>query len=103
MRPAFLIDVEDTARLLVAAVASSSITRERILAYYKRATWNDLRQQVRALRPEVVHGEDQALGGEYLADASTASRRAEGILQSIGQLGFTTEELMLKKFLDTCY
>ncbi|KAM3074952.1 hypothetical protein ACMFMG_008357 [Clarireedia jacksonii] len=98
---AFLIDVEDTARLLVAAVAKSSISHERIFAYYKRSTWNDLRQQVRTIRPDLVKGDDQHLAGKYQSEANNAIKRAEVILQEIGQLGFVKEETMLKNFLNT--
>lgn len=101
--PAFVIDVEDTARLLVAAAVKSSLTHERIFAYYKRSTWNDLRHQVRTIRPGLVRGHDQDLKGKYLADADEAIQRTKSILRDIGRPGFTSEEAMLKNFLDTCY
>ncbi|CAG9992992.1 unnamed protein product [Clonostachys byssicola] len=100
---AFLIDVEDTARLLVAAMAKSSIDKERVFAYHDRCTWNDLRQQVRKITPDLVKGEDQKLEGKYLAEADDAIQRAEKILQDIGQPGFVSVEVMLRNFLDTCY
>lgn len=84
-------------------MAKSSISNERIFAYHKRATWNDLRQQVRNMQPELVKGEDQDLVGRYLAEADNAIHRAEEILRDIGQPGFTSEDAMLKKFLATCY
>ncbi|KEY70804.1 hypothetical protein S7711_10052 [Stachybotrys chartarum IBT 7711] len=101
--PMPLVDVEDTARLLVAATAKSSIANERILAYYKRSSWNELRQVARMIRPDLVRGDDQDVTTEYLADASIASQRAEVILQEVGQPGFTAEEAMLQKFIATCY
>ncbi|OKL58583.1 hypothetical protein UA08_06376 [Talaromyces atroroseus] len=99
----FLIDVEDTARLLVAAVAKSSLSNERIFAYYKHSAWNDLRQKVRAIRPDLVKGDDQHWRGKYLSNANEAIQRAEGILKDVGQPGFISEDTMLKSFLDTCY
>lgn len=98
-----MIDVEDTARLLVAATAKSSINKERVFAYHKRYTWNDLRQQVRKITPNLVEGEDQKLEGKYLAEADDAIQRAEVILQDIGRPGFVNVEVMLRNFLDTCY
>ncbi|VUC23495.1 unnamed protein product [Clonostachys rosea] len=103
MQLGFLIDVEDTARLLVAATAKSSIDKERIFAYNKRCTWDDLRQQVRTITPNLVKGDDQKIKGEYLAEADDAIQRAEVILQDIGQPGFVSVEVMLRNFLDTCY
>lgn len=99
----FLCDVEDTARLLVAATAKSSLSNERIFAYYKHLTWDDLRQKVRGIRPELVKGDDQHLQGRYLSSATDEVNRAEGILRDVGQPGFTSEDSMLQKFLRTCF
>lgn len=57
----FLIDVQDMARLLVAATAKSSLPNECIFAYYKHFTWDDLREKIREIRPELIKGDDQRL------------------------------------------
>lgn len=95
--------MEDTARLLVAATAKSSLSNERIFAYYKHLTWDDLRQKVRRIRPDLVKGDDQQLQGRYLSSATDEVNRAAEILKEIGQSGFTSEDSMLQRFLQTCF
>lgn len=95
--------MEDTARLLVAATAKSSLSNERIFAYHKHSTWDDLRHKVRAIRPELVTGDDQRLQGSYLSSAEEEVNRAEEILKDVGQPGFTSEDAMLQNFLQTCF
>ncbi|KAJ5352456.1 hypothetical protein N7452_001430 [Penicillium brevicompactum] len=99
----YLSDVQDTARLLVAATIKSSISNERIFAYYKHLTWNDLRTRVRAVRPGLVKGEDHPLQEGYLSSVHEPICRAEEILKDIGRAGFTHEDSMLRDFLDTCF
>ncbi|RYC65222.1 hypothetical protein CHU98_g975 [Xylaria longipes] len=63
---AYYIDVEDTARLMVAAVTLPSVQNEHIFAYFRNGTWNDFRHKVRELfpgRPGIVTGEDLAIKG----------------------------------------
>lgn len=95
--------MEDTARLLVAATIKSSLSNERIFSYYKHLTWDGLRQKVRRIRPELVKGDDQHLQGSYLSSATDEVNRAEEILKDIGQAGFTSEDVMLERFLQTCF
>lgn len=95
--------MEDTARLLVAATVKSSLSNERIFAYHKHLTWDDLRHKVRAIRPELVKGDDQRLQGSYLSSADDEVNRAEEILKDVGQPGFTSEDSMLQNFLQTCF
>ncbi|KAJ5333447.1 uncharacterized protein MYU51_014165 [Penicillium brevicompactum] len=99
----YLSDVQDTARLLVAATIKSSISNERIFAYYKHLTWNDLRTRVRAVRPGLVKSEDHPLQEGYLSSVHEPICRAEEILKDIGRAGFTHEDSMLRDFLDTCF
>ncbi|KAJ5116671.1 hypothetical protein N7456_001019 [Penicillium angulare] len=101
--PMSLADVQDTARLLVAATAKSSLSNERIFAYYKHFSWNDLREMIRATRPEIVKGDNQPLQGNYLSSAQEVIDRAEEILKDIGQSGFTHESSILQDFLETCF
>ncbi|KAI0863529.1 putative aldehyde reductase 2 [Xylaria cubensis] len=103
---AFYIDVEDCARLLVAALALPSIKSERIFAYFKNGTWNDLRHRVRKLFPEltdIVTGEDLAIEGRDLSTAPEPIQRAKEILHEIGQPGFVNEDDMLRKFVESTY
>ncbi|KAF9765705.1 hypothetical protein IL306_001972 [Fusarium sp. DS 682] len=100
---AYYTDVQDAARLLVAAVALPSLENERIFAYCHNSTWNELRHKIRHISPKgevLVKGEDQALEGRDLSNADEPIRRAEEILREIGQLGFATEEAILQDFLN---
>jgi hypothetical protein len=58
--------MQDMARL-VAATAKSSLSYERIFAYYKHFTWDDLREKIREIQPELVRGDDRRLQGSYLS------------------------------------
>ncbi|PYI17216.1 putative aldehyde reductase 2 [Aspergillus violaceofuscus CBS 115571] len=103
---AFITDVQDTARLLVATVASRSIENERIFSYYVNRTWNDLRHKVRELfpdRPELVTGGDQGRLGRDVSAAPGPIARAEEILRTIGQAGFTNEDQIVRDFVNSVF
>ncbi|CVK84666.1 related to aldehyde reductase II [Fusarium proliferatum] len=101
---AYYTDVQDAARLLVAAVALPSIVNERIFSYCHNSTWNELRNKIRltSLKGErLVKGKDQAVEGRDLSNADALIKRAEDILRKIGQQGFASEEDILRDFLDS--
>ncbi|KAK6371656.1 uncharacterized protein PV06_01323 [Exophiala oligosperma] len=103
---AFFTDVQDSARLMVAAVASKSIKNERIFAYHVNRTWNDLRSKVRELfpdRPELVKGSDQDVSGRDMSYAPGPIARAEEILRDIGQPGFTNEDDVIRDFVASVF
>ncbi|PNP85009.1 hypothetical protein FNYG_01534 [Fusarium nygamai] len=100
---AYYTDVQDAARLLVAAVALPSLVNERIFAYCHNSTWNELRCKIRLMSPKgekLVKGENQAVEGRDLSNADELIKRAEDILREIGQQGFASEEGILRDFLD---
>ncbi|KAH9909326.1 putative aldehyde reductase 2 [Xylariomycetidae sp. FL2044] len=102
----YLVDVQDMARLLVAALALPSLVEERIFAYYRHYTWNELRQRVRELYPDrhdIVTGEDLDITGRDEGDASALTARAEALLQEVGQPGFTSVDTMLRDFVESFY
>lgn len=91
---------------MVAAVASQSLSNERIFAYYLHYTWNDLRQRVRELYPDrtdIVKGDDYEDLGRDLGDADALIRRAEEILRQVGQAGFNDLDGILRDYVDSCY
>ncbi|KAK4891346.1 hypothetical protein LTR27_010000 [Elasticomyces elasticus] len=99
----YYIDVQDTARLLVAGVALTSVANERILAYNSQASWNTFRQDIRRIRPDLVAGKDEDATGMEISDAHEDSQRAEDILREVGQPGFVGRSDMLWDFIDTVY
>jgi len=101
--PGYYIDVQDTARLLVAGIALTSIANERIFAHNSRASWNTLRQDDRDLRPDLVTGEDEHVIGIELSDTHEDIQRAGGILRQVGQLGFNAKIDILRDFLGSVY
>lgn len=103
---AFFTDVQDSARLLVAAVASTSIEKERIFAYYVNRTWNGMRYRVREMfpdRPELVKGEDRQGERRDLAFAPGPIARAESILREVGRPGFASEEDIIRDFVGSVF
>ncbi|KAF5639617.1 aldehyde reductase II [Fusarium sp. NRRL 52700] len=57
-------DVQNAARLLVAAVALPSLVKERLFAYCHNSTWNELRYKIRHMSPKgerLVKGEEGPL------------------------------------------
>ncbi|KAH7180216.1 hypothetical protein DER46DRAFT_619775 [Fusarium sp. MPI-SDFR-AT-0072] len=84
---AYYTDVQDAARLLVAAVALPSILRCKI-------------RLISSKGEKLVKGEDQAVEGKDLSNADGPIKRAKGILREIGQQGFASEEDILRYFLD---
>jgi nucleoside-diphosphate-sugar epimerase len=103
---AFLTDVQDTARLLVAAVTVDSIRNERIFAYSVNRSWNDMRDKVRELFPdrlELVQGPEHDLKGKDTSTAPGPIARAEEILRLVGRPGFASEEQVIMDFVDSMY
>ncbi|KAI0551403.1 putative aldehyde reductase 2 [Xylaria curta] len=102
----YYIDVEDCARLLVAALTLPSVKSERIFAYFKNGIWNDLRLRVQELFPDrtdIVTGDDFVIEGKDLSTAPEPIQRAKEVLQEIGQPGFINEDDMLRKFVESMY
>lgn len=83
----FYVDVEDTARLHVAALLHPSIRDERIFAYAAPYTWRGMQNVLRELYPE----RDLAEVPEAPLDESVIVQReaAEGYLQMMGRDGWT--------------
>ncbi|EGU84116.1 hypothetical protein FOXB_05363 [Fusarium oxysporum f. sp. conglutinans Fo5176] len=77
---AYYTDVQDAARLLVAAVALPSLVNERIFAYCHNLTWNELRYKIRLISPKgekLVKGEDQTVKGRDVFSVDGLIKRAE--------------------------
>ncbi|KAL4744904.1 hypothetical protein BDW72DRAFT_199157 [Aspergillus terricola var. indicus] len=101
----YLIDTQDTARLFVAALVLRSIN-ERIFAFYKHYTWNELRQRVRDIYPDrddLVLGEDYDHLGRDMGNADELISRSEQISRQIEQKGFSNMDDLLKDYIESFY
>lgn len=87
--PDFFIDVQDDARLHVAALLHPGVCRERIFAYCKPYTWCVIQGILRKLYPSRSFTPDAP---EAVLDSSEIlpSTRAEELLKEMGRPGFTT-------------
>ncbi|KAL5002231.1 putative aldehyde reductase 2 [Aspergillus recurvatus] len=102
----YLIDTQDTARLFVAALVLPSINNERIFAFYKHYTWNELRQRVRDIYPDrddLVLGEDYDHLGRDMGNADELISRSEQISRQIEQKGFSNMDDLLKDYIESFY
>ncbi|KAI1495616.1 hypothetical protein F5X99DRAFT_414948, partial [Biscogniauxia marginata] len=98
--------VQDTARLLVAALALESVANERVFAFYLHYTWNEIRRRVRDLYPgrtDIITGEDLDIVGRDEGDARALIARAEKLLQEVGEPSFVGMDAMLRDFVDCFY
>ncbi|KAH7308568.1 putative aldehyde reductase 2 [Stachybotrys elegans] len=103
---AYFTDVQDSARLLVAALALESIKNERIFAYYVNRSWNDMRHKVKELfpdRPELVAGHDDPTKRNETSSAPGPIARAEEILRQLGRQGFTSEDDIIRDFVASMF
>ncbi|KAH8201793.1 hypothetical protein TruAng_004057 [Truncatella angustata] len=103
---ASVTDVQNSARLLVAAVALASIKNQRIFSYYINMTWNDMRRKIREMcpdRPELVTGDNRQKERRDTSHASKLIARAEDILRAVGQHGFVSEDDIICDFVTSVF
>lgn len=87
----FFVDVQDNARLHVAALIHPGVLNERIFAYAQPYTWRGVQRAVQALYP------NKSFSGnieDIELDASQIDRapRAETLLKDMGRPGWTSLE-----------
>jgi hypothetical protein len=89
----------------VAAVASGTISNERIFSYKHLGTWNDMRHRVMELYPErgIVKGKDQEIHGRNLSSADEPIQRSEEILKEFGRSGYISVDDIVHDFVASCY
>ena len=94
MPPQYYINVQDTARLHVAALIYPDVKEERLFAWAHPFNWNDFLAIFRTLYPERKFIDDiEGLG----KDLSTVENgRAEEILKRIGKRGWVGMEETLR-------
>lgn len=85
------VNVEDTARIHVAALASKEVQNERIFAYAAPYNWSQVRAIIQKLRPSKILPE--ATLSEELSNTKVSNERGEQLLKDIfGLPGWTSLE-----------
>lgn len=81
MFTAWFVDVDDTARLHVAALLSKSVNNERIFAFAQPYTWNQVLAIMRAAYPSRAFPEDLLDVGT--SNLKVPNMRGEQLLQEV--------------------
>ncbi|KAJ5607047.1 NAD-dependent epimerase/dehydratase [Penicillium hordei] len=85
----WFVDVQDSARLHVAALTNPDVKNERIIAYAEHCTWNDVLKHLRELRPNHQWVDD--FTDPSRKDISEISNgRGLVLLQALGRPGWTS-------------
>ncbi|KAL2133420.1 hypothetical protein VTI74DRAFT_2421 [Chaetomium olivicolor] len=85
----FFIDVQDTARLHVAALIHPDVRGERIFAYGKPFTWRGVQRVIQRLYPDKSFARD-VKDAELNTSEILPAVRAEALLQDMGRPGWTS-------------
>ncbi|KAH8684064.1 hypothetical protein BGZ61DRAFT_507595 [Ilyonectria robusta] len=91
----WFVDVQDSARLHVAALTDLTVREERILAYSEHYTWNDVMMILRRIKPDHDWIDDFTDGN--VRDLSVISNERGGdLLREMGRFGWTSLEESLR-------
>lgn len=100
IHPQYFIDVQDAARLHVAALIAPDVKNERLLGFSESFNWNAVLNIWRQGFPGRVFPRDVEYRGSGWddTDATEAQQRAESIMKSVGYYGFevSLERSLLK-------
>ena len=97
--PDFFVDVEDNARLHVAALIHPGVVGERIFAYAQPYTWRGVQRAIHRLYPNRAFSgdiEDAGLDASHIVPAP----RAEALLKDMGRPGWTDLKESVKMNVD---
>ncbi|OJD33154.1 aldehyde reductase ii [Diplodia corticola] len=97
--PQYYINVEDTARLHVAALTRPDLNGERIFGFAGRFNWNTLLRALRKMYPEKTFYDDRDGQGEDLSEIVGAAK-AEQLLKDMGRPGWKGLEESLRENLE---
>lgn len=81
MTIAWYVNVDDTARIHIAALACKSVRNERIFAYAKPFTWNEVLETLRKLYPSRIFSDD--IPDAELSNMRVSNERGEQLLRDI--------------------
>lgn len=92
--PQWMVDVQDTARLHVAALIDPDVENQRILAFAHPFNWNDVLACLRKLAPNKSFPDDiEGLGRDL---SRLDNRPGAGLLKKFGRSGWTSMEESVK-------
>ncbi|KAK5049350.1 hypothetical protein LTR84_004279 [Exophiala bonariae] len=94
--PEYFVDIQDVARLHVAALLHPDVKGERIFAYNTPFNWNTVLGAFRKLYPERTFRDDEPGLWDDLSIVEPA-KRAEALLREMGREGFTGLEESLRR------
>ncbi|KAF2670264.1 NAD(P)-binding protein [Microthyrium microscopicum] len=97
--PQYYINVQDNARVHVAALIYEDVANERLFSFAHPYTWNDILAVFRKLYPERKFIEDLPDLGQDLS--IVANGRAEELVKRFGRPGWATLEESVKAVADT--
>lgn len=94
------MDVQDTARLHVAALIHPSVSGERVFAYASPFNWNNVLQTFRKLYPDREFIDDVPGLWDDLSIVE-GREKAEKLLKEMGRSRFTSLEESLKMLVES--
>jgi nucleoside-diphosphate-sugar epimerase len=97
--PQYYINIQDNARVHVAALIFKDVKNERLFSFAYPYTWNDILAVFRKLYPQRKFIDDLKNVGRDLSNVSNA--RAEELVKRFGQPGWTSLEDSVKAIADT--
>jgi nucleoside-diphosphate-sugar epimerase len=97
--PQYYINVQDNARVHVAALIFDDVKSERLFAFAYPYTWNDILAVFRKLYPQRKFIDDMSDLGQDLS--KVANGRAEELVKRLGRPGWTSLEESVKAIADT--
>jgi nucleoside-diphosphate-sugar epimerase len=97
--PQYYINVQDNARVHVAALIFNDVKNERLFSFAHPYTWNDILAVFRKLYPQRKFIDDLKDFGQDLSKVSNA--RAEELVERFGLPGWTSLEESVKAVADT--
>ena len=96
--PQYYINVQDNARVHVAALIYDDVESERLFTFAHPYTWNDILAAFRKLYPDRTFRQDFSDLGRDLS--KVANERAEELLKRFGLSGWTSLEDSVKDIAD---
>lgn len=97
--PQYYINVQDNARVHVAALIYSDVNDERLFSFAHPYSWNDILAIFRKLYPERKFIDDIPNIGKDMS--KVANEPAEALIKRLGQPGWATLEASVKAITDT--